>query len=90
MKSFTYKLCKEGGIHARPAGAIALVARGFESDVVVRLGGEGERAEADGKRLLSLMTLGAREGDEVTFLINGRDEESAADALLRVCREALG
>ncbi len=90
MKSFTYKLCNSGGIHARPAGAIALTARDFESDVVVVLGSEGERVEADGKRLLSLMTLGAREGDEVTFLINGRDEESACDALLRVCREALG
>lgn len=91
MKSFTYKIKAVGGIHARPAGAIVSTARKFSSRITLtRISPDGKRSEGDGKRLISLMTLGAVQGDEVIFYIEGDDEESAAAALLEVCRESLG
>jgi len=62
------------GLHARPCHAIASLAADFESSLQV---GTGDRA-VDGRSILSLMTLGACEGDVLRFQAQGRD----ADALL--------
>jgi phosphotransferase system HPr (HPr) family protein len=62
-------------------------AKEFDSDVLIRkLGADGAK-EADGKRLISIMSLGARRGDTITFFINGPDEENAARRIREVCRE---
>ena len=90
MQSFEYTLNCVGGLHARPAGAIVSAAKHFSSDVLIRkLSPDGPK-EADGKRLISVMSLGARKGDTITFLINGPDEREAAEKLHNVCRESVG
>ena len=90
MQSFDYTLGCVGGLHARPAGAIVNAAKHFSSDILIRkLSPDGPK-EADAKRLISLMSLGARKGDTITFLINGPDEREAAEKLLGVCRESVG
>lgn len=90
MLSFNHKLNCIGGLHARPAGAIVNAAKQFSSDILIRrLGAEGAH-EADAKRLISLMSLGAREGETITFYINGPDEASAAERLREVLRETVG
>jgi phosphotransferase system HPr (HPr) family protein len=62
-------------------------AKEFDSDVLIRkLGADGAK-EADGMRLISIMSLGARRGDTITFFINGPDEENAARRIREVCRE---
>jgi len=86
MESFKYTVLDEHGIHARPAGVIVNSAKGFSSEITVK---KGER-EANAKRLLSLMGLGAKCGEELEFIIEGEDENAAASELLRVCRELLG
>ena len=48
---------------------------------------KGDR-DADAKRLFSVMSLGAREGDELSFFINGVDEAEAAAALEDTLRRA--
>lgn len=78
MKTFTYKINGKNGMHARPAGALVNAAKGFSSDIKIR---KGDR-DADAKRLFSVMSLGAREGDELDFIINGGDEEAAAGAII--------
>jgi phosphocarrier protein len=83
MKTFTYRLEDENGLHARPAGVLATFAKRFGASVEIQLG----EKRADAKRLLSLMTLGARHGDDLCFCISGEDEESAARALEVFCRE---
>ena len=45
---------------------------------------------ADGKRLIAVMGLGARHGDVLEFSVSGKDEESAAEDLKRVCRDTIG
>jgi phosphocarrier protein len=81
MKQFTYRIEDPNGMHARPAGMLATFAKKFQSDVRVRVG----EKEADGKRLLSLMSLGAVHGSELTFTVTGEDEERAARELEEFC-----
>lgn len=83
MKQFTYCIEDPNGMHARPAGALATFAKRFQSDIRVRAG----EKEADGKRLLSLMSLGATHGTELTFSITGEDEETAAAELESFLRQ---
>lgn len=85
MKEFTYIIKDKNGLHARPAGALASTAKSFESEIRV----EAQGKEADGKRLLSLMSLGARCGTKMRFKISGRDEDVAEKALLQYCKERL-
>lgn len=81
MKKFTYKVELENGLHARPAGKITTACKQFESDINLYI---DENRGADGKRLLSIMALGARCGDEIAIEIEGSDEEEAAKALQTV------
>lgn len=90
MQSFNHTIGCVGGLHARPAGVIVNVAKQFSSDILIRkLSAEGAK-EADAKRLISLMSLGARRGETITFYINGPDEAAAAEKLLAVCKETVG
>ena len=82
MKEFYYRLEDPHGLHARPAGVFATFAKRFSSDIRIT---NGEK-EADGKRLLSLMTLGATHGSTLLVQIEGEDEETAARELEAFCR----
>ena len=88
MKQFNYRIEDPNGMHARPAGALATFAKQFLSDVRVRV--TGHEKEADAKRLLSLMSLGAVTGSELLFSVSGEDEERAAPAIEEFCRAHLG
>ncbi len=86
MKEFTYKIEQENGLHARPAGALATMARKFTSHIKIKT----NEKEADAKRLLSLMSLGAISGTELHFEISGEDEEQAYSELKRFCEGGFG
>lgn len=86
MKKFTYKVALENGLHARPAGALATEARKFKSSVKVKTA----EKEADAKRLLSLMSLGATNAAELEFEIEGEDEDVAYNALKSFCEGGFG
>ena len=77
MREFTYQIEDPNGMHARPAGRLATFSKQFDADIRVRAG----EKEADGKRLLALMSLGATHGTELAFSICGEDEENAATSL---------
>ena len=77
MKQITYCIEDENGMHARPAGMLANFAKRFRSKIRVLANGK----EADGKRLLALMSLGAVCKTELTVLIDGEDEDRAAKEL---------
>ncbi len=78
MKEISYIVKSKNGIHARPAGKIVNLAKGFESTIKIY---KNEK-EADAKRLLSIMGLGASYGTELVFKIEGSDEERAKNELL--------
>lgn len=85
MKTFTYKIKDDAGIHARPAGLLVKRAEKFESEIEVNLNGK----TADAKRLFSLMSLGAVKGDEIGVKISGGDEDAAEAELLSFFSENL-
>lgn len=81
MKSFKYTIKEEVGIHARPASLLVKEAASFASSVTL----EKEGKKADVKSILMLMALGVKFGEEVTFFIEGDDEEIAAEKLKEFC-----
>ncbi len=77
MKQFQCPVRDANGMHARPAGALANLSKRFSSEVRIACG----EKTADAKRLLSIMSLGARHGDVLKFEISGADEDAATAAI---------
>jgi phosphocarrier protein HPr len=73
-------LGSRSGLHARPAALFVQQARTYQSQITLR---KGEQS-ADGKSILSILTLGAEQGDQVTLQINGNDAGTALDTLTRL------
>ena len=71
MKEFKYVITDKGGIHARPAADIAKLVGKHKSDVTIATATK----KANGKSVLMLTTLGAKNGTEVTLTVSGEDEE---------------
>lgn len=74
MVNFNYVITDEIGIHARPAGLLAKEAKAVSSRVVIKANGK----EADASKLMAVMGLGVKQGNEITVEITGEDEEEAA------------
>lgn len=77
MKSFTYTIQDELGIHARPAGMLAKAVAGYKSVVTLDNGTK----KADAKRLMAIMSMGVKKGHTVTVTVEGEDEDAAAASL---------
>ena len=77
MERFTGKVADKNGIHARPAGQLVNFIKNLGCDVKI----VNQDKEADGKRLLSVMMLGAKQGDELTFILMGENELESAKKL---------
>ena len=77
MKTFTYTIKDEVGIHARPAGLLAKAAKEFSSEILIEKGGK----QVNATKLMMLMGLGVKQGETVTVTIKGEDEEAAAKAM---------
>lgn len=86
MKEFTYTIKDELGIHARPAGLIVKEAKKFNSKIMITKDGE---KTAEASRLMALMTLGVKCGNEVNVTAEGEDEEAAIDAMKILFEENL-
>ncbi len=74
MKEIKYVITDELGIHARPAGQLVKLVAGFESAVQM---GRPEKM-VDAKRIIGVMGLAMKQGDELTMTFDGPDEEAAA------------
>lgn len=77
MKEFKHVIADPLGMHARPAGMLVKACAGFASTVTVTAPG----GKADAKRLMALMRLAAKQGNELTITVEGPDEEQAAAQL---------
>lgn len=77
MKSFTYKIRDEVGIHARPAGLLVNAAKATGSKITVEKDGK----TADACKLFSLMGLGAKCGDTVKVIVENGDEDASLCAM---------
>lgn len=77
MKTFNYVIKDEIGIHARPAGLLVKAVKGLESKVTVSKAGKS----AEATKLMMLMGLGVKCGDEVTVTVEGADEDTAFETV---------
>ena len=68
------------GIHLRPADLFAKLANKFQSNIEVQKGYES----FDGKSVLSVLTLAAQQGTELTLKASGPDAEEALAALAQL------
>ena len=85
MKKFNYVITDKVGIHARPAGMLVKEAKKYASSITIV---KGEK-KADARKLMVLMGLGVKCGEEVTVEVEGADEEVAAAAMETFFKENL-
>lgn len=85
MKEIKYTIQDALGIHARPAGMLVKVAAGFKSAITIDNGAK----KADAKRIMAVMSMGVKQGQEVTVTADGEDEDAAIVALETFFKENL-
>jgi phosphocarrier protein FPr len=77
------------GLHARPAAQFVKTAMRFESDITVANITKDEKLE-DAKSILSLLTLGVNQGDEIKITADGNDATLALAALKELVENNFG
>lgn len=77
MKSFSYTVKDELGIHARPAGMLVKEVKNFQSKVTLERDGKS----VDASRLMAVMGMGVKKDQTVTVTVEGSDEDAACEAL---------
>lgn len=77
MKSFRYVIRDEVGIHARPAGLLVKEAKQYASKITLRK----DDKSAEATKLMAVMAMGIKCGEEIVVEVAGDDEEEAASRL---------
>lgn len=85
MKEFKYVVQDELGLHARPAGLLVKEAAKFKSAITLDCGVK----KADAKRIMAVMSMGVKQGVEVTVTVEGEDEDAAFAAIETFFKENL-
>lgn len=86
MQTFTYTITDPLGIHARPAGLLARVAKNYpDTEVIIAKGDSSAKAV----QLMKLMTLGVKQGDQITVSAEGPSESEAIAAVKKFLAENL-
>lgn len=85
MKEFKYTIQDQLGIHARPAGMLVKKAAGFKSAITLESGAK----KADAKRIMAVMGMGVKHGQELTVRVEGEDEDVAAAEMEAFFKENL-
>ncbi len=74
-KSMTINIPK--GLEARPVALLVQVASQYESSIYVEI----QEKKVNAKSIMGMMSLGLAEGEEITIIANGPDEEDAVSAI---------
>ena len=85
MKQFSYVIKDKEGIHARPAGLVVAEAKKFAGAVTI----ENKGKTADLKRIIAVMALCVKSGEEVIVRVDGAGEDAAAAAIEKVFQDNL-
>ena len=86
MLTATIDIVNRLGLHARAASRLVSTARGFESDIRLRHGGN----EADAKSIMSVMLLAAPQGAALQVTVVGPDAEDAMAAVRTLIADRFG
>lgn len=77
MKTTTFTVIAESGIHARPATGLVQVASKFSSDILI----EYKEKKVNLKSILGVMSMGIAKGGSFSIYTEGEDEVEALLAL---------
>lgn len=76
------------GLHGRAAGKFMRIAVRFKSDIKLSRG--DREAMVDGKSILEILTLAAKQGTSVVMTAQGEDEREAVEALRSLIDDNFG
>lgn len=75
------------GMHMRPAGMIAKVAKEHpDSEVVMKANGKDIKAKA----VMQIMAAGIKKGTEVELVVTGGDEQAVLDEFVQMFENGFG
>lgn len=74
-KSMTINIPK--GLEARPVALLVQVASQYESSIYAEI----QEKKVNAKSIMGMMSLGLAEGEKITIIANGPDEDAAVDAI---------
>lgn len=77
MTEILIQIKNKEGLHARPSGRIVNLIKNHNSSVNIKF----ENEIFNGGDIMELMSIGAQQGDVLTFLIEGTDENIVANML---------
>ena len=83
MKQFQYTIKDELGVHARPAGLLVKLVKGYASTATLEKGGK----TCDLRKLMAGMGMGIRQGETITVTAEGEDEAAAIEAVEKFLTE---
>lgn len=86
MQTRTVTVINKLGLHARPGALLTRTANLFECSVRIQKGAK----TVDAKSILSVMTLAAKCGEELTIVTDGRDDGVAMEAVLALFQSRFG
>ncbi len=76
----TLEIANPAGLHARPATRVVELAKASSSDVLIIKDGK----QAKGDSIMSVLALGATQGDTVTVEVSGPDSEQTMAAVVEI------
>ena len=85
MKQFEVTVKEPLGIHARPAGMLTKEAKKYSSTITLKKGDK----EVNVLKLMALMGLGVKCGQEITIRTEGEQEDEAIEKLSAFLKENL-
>ena len=80
MQTFKVTIKGDSGLHARPASMLAMEAQKYSSDIVF----ENKGKKVNAKSIMSILSAGASNGDELSFKIDGEDEVEAMNKIIEL------
>lgn len=84
MSERTATIASRVGLHARPASIFAAAVGELPIEVTIAMEGEAAEDAMDASSILSLMSLGAANGDVVVLRAEGDGADDALEALVKI------
>lgn len=86
MSTITYVITDPVGIHARPATILVNTASKYDAEIVLECKGKSVNL----KSIMSVMSLGIGQGDEIVIVAKGIEAPEALKAIEVVIQDGLG
>ncbi|MDB5008141.1 MAG: HPr family phosphocarrier protein [Mucilaginibacter sp.] len=80
-----YTITAPQGLHARPATTLIRLTKSFKSSISLKKADKVVRLNS----MLNILSMGIKGGENISILIEGDDEISAADAIDQFFKEQL-